>query len=132
VRLAYPECFLEMREKIACAQFISALTDGFIKRTLQLEGVNSLKAAVERSIAIKVIKKNSFSRRNENCFREKNYFVRENINEAGEKGTREGKEIRKGNLHNLHGNGSKECWQCGATEHFRSECPSLKNEERGN
>jgi len=41
VRLAYPECSLEVREKIACTQFISALTDGFIKRTLQLEGVNS-------------------------------------------------------------------------------------------
>jgi len=34
VRLAYPECSLEVREKIACAQFISALTDGFIKHTL--------------------------------------------------------------------------------------------------
>jgi len=42
VRLAYPECSLEAREKIACAQFISALTDGFVERTLQLEGVNSL------------------------------------------------------------------------------------------
>jgi len=30
-RLAYPECFLEVREKITCAQFNSALTDGFIK-----------------------------------------------------------------------------------------------------
>jgi len=63
VRLAYPECSLEVREKIACAQFISALTDGFIKRTLQLGGVNSLKAAVERSVAIKVINKNSFAQK---------------------------------------------------------------------
>jgi len=128
VCLAYPECFLEVREKIACTQFISALTDGFIKRTLQLEGVNSLKAAVERNVAIKVIQKNSFSRGNEGCFKGKNNFVRENINKGGEKGTREGKEIRKGNLRNL----SRECWQCGATGHFRSECPSLKNEEKGN
>jgi len=59
------------------------LTDGFIKRTLQLEGVYSLKAAVERSVAIKVIKKNSFSRKNEGCFKEKNNFVRENINKKG-------------------------------------------------
>jgi len=96
VRLTYPECSLslEMREKIACAQFISALLDGFIKRTLQLEGVNSLKAAVERSVAIKVIQKNSFSRKNEDCFREKNNFIWENINKRGEKGTRE-KETRK-------------------------------------
>jgi len=55
VRLAYFECSLEVREKIACVQFISALMDGFIKRILQLEGVNSLKAAVERSVAMKVI-----------------------------------------------------------------------------
>jgi len=34
VRLAYPECSPKVRDKIACAQFISALTDGFIKRTL--------------------------------------------------------------------------------------------------
>jgi len=48
MRLAYSECFLEVREKIACAQFISALTEGFIKRILQLEGVNSLKVTIER------------------------------------------------------------------------------------
>jgi len=45
VRLIYPECSLEMREKIACAQFTSAVTDAFIKRTLQLEEVNSLRTA---------------------------------------------------------------------------------------
>jgi len=128
VRLAYPECSLEVREKIACAQFISALTDGFIKRTLQIEGVNSLKAAVERSVAIKIIQKNSFSRGNEGGFREKNNFVQKNINKEGEKETKQGKEVKKGNFRNLRANGGKECWQCGATGHFRSECPSLKNE----
>jgi len=105
-RLVYPECFLEVREKIACAQFISALTDGFIKRILQLEGVNSLKAAVKRSVAIKVIHKNSFSRKNEGRFGERNNFIRKNINKGGEKEAREGKEVRKGNLCNLHGNES--------------------------
>jgi len=34
-----------------------------------------LKAAVERSIAIKIIQKNSFSRGNEKGFREKNSFL---------------------------------------------------------
>ena len=64
-RLAYPECSHEVRDEIACAQFISALTDGFVKRTLQLEGVNSLQLAVQRSIAITVIQESSFSERGE-------------------------------------------------------------------
>jgi len=91
VRLAYPECSLEMRKKIACAQFISALTDGFIKRTVHLEWVNSLKTAVERSVAIKVIQKNSFFCGDEGYFREKNSFARENIN----KGERERNKRKK-------------------------------------
>jgi len=43
VRLAYPECPHEIRDKIACAQFISAIFDNFVKRTLQLENITSLK-----------------------------------------------------------------------------------------
>ena len=62
-RLTYPECPHEVREKIACAQFISALSDGVVKCTLQLEGVNSLKLAVQRGIAIRVIQKNSFTQK---------------------------------------------------------------------
>ena len=42
-RLAYPECFLEVRDKIACAQFIAALSDSFLRQTLQLEAQISLK-----------------------------------------------------------------------------------------
>lgn len=51
-RLAYPECDYNVRDKIACAEFITALSDGFVKRTLQL-GVISLKSAVERAITVK-------------------------------------------------------------------------------
>jgi len=29
---------------------------------------------------------------------------------------KQGKEVRKGNLRNLHGNDSRKCWQCRATE----------------
>lgn len=42
-RLAYPECSPVVRDKIACAQFIAALSDSFLKRTLQLENVSPLK-----------------------------------------------------------------------------------------
>jgi len=61
-RLAYPECSHEVRDKIACAQFIAALSDGFLRRTLQLENVTSLKIAVERAMAVKVIQESSFSK----------------------------------------------------------------------
>jgi len=64
-RLAYSECTKEVRDKIAFAQFIAALTDGFIKRTLQLEGVNSLRMALERATAIKAIQGNGFVKGNE-------------------------------------------------------------------
>jgi len=63
-RLAYPECTKKIRDKIACAQFIATLSDGFIKR-LQLEEVISLKSAKERAMAIKAIQKNNFIKRNE-------------------------------------------------------------------
>jgi hypothetical protein len=46
-RLAYSEWEDEIREKIACAQFVNAINNGFIKRTLQLEGITSLKVAVD-------------------------------------------------------------------------------------
>jgi len=61
-RLAYPECSHEVRDKIACAQFIAALSDGFLKRTLQLENITSLRTAVERAMAVKVIQENSFTK----------------------------------------------------------------------
>jgi len=51
-RLAYPECSHEVKDKIACAQFIAALSDGFLKKTLQLENITSLKTAVERAMAV--------------------------------------------------------------------------------
>lgn len=61
-RLAYPECDENVRDKIACAQFIAALSDGFVKRTLQLEGIVSLKLAVERAMAVKSIQESCFSK----------------------------------------------------------------------
>lgn len=79
-RLAYPECSHEIRDKIACAQFIAALSDGFLKRTLQLESISSLKSAVERAMAVKVIQENSFSKNkfNENNENKNNKFNKYN------------------------------------------------------
>jgi len=52
-RLAYPECSQTIRDKIACAQFVSALSDRFVSRNLQLEGVTSLREAIVRAKTIK-------------------------------------------------------------------------------
>jgi len=97
-RLAYPECTKEVRNKIACAQFIVALTDGFIKHTLQLEGVNSLRTALERAMAIKAIQGNSFVKGND-FRREKGKNIFFNKKSEDREGTGEKKKIsfkRKG------------------------------------
>lgn len=54
-RHAYPECAYEVRDRMTCAQFIAGLNEGFVRRTLQLENVTSLKNAIERAKVIKVI-----------------------------------------------------------------------------
>jgi len=132
-RLAYPECSHEIRDKIACAQFIAGLTDGFIKRTLQLEGISSLKSAVERAMAVKIIQENSFAInkfvRQENKFSKFN-FKQKMASEGKEKEGEENdkKKVWKSNKFNFQKNrfaANKECWQCGAQGHFRSECPSI-------
>ncbi|KMQ87965.1 hypothetical protein RF55_12625 [Lasius niger] len=144
-RLAYPECTHEVRDKIACTQFVAALSNGFIKQTLQLENVSSLKPAIERAMAIKVIQENSFTKNENMKFnREKRNFVR-NSEKSNDK-----KEVEKKNIEkrrrpfkkNFNGNNKqnnnnfkqqkKECWKCGALGHFRSECPSEISEAKEN
>jgi len=126
-RLAYPECSHESRDKITCAQFISALPNGFIKRTLQLEDLTSLRAAVQRAMAVKIIQENNaFGKEGSQNGRFKfrvgeesggnnlKEEQRREIVERGREGTRFNREARK----------EKECWQCGAKGHFRFECPA--------
>lgn len=119
-QLAYPECAHPIRDKIACAQFVSALSDNFVKRTLQLEGVTSLKIAVERAKAVKSIHENSFGQKGR-------YFNEEKKEQIeGSKGKKE-RGSDSGNLYKTKGvtNNSrkKECWECGKEGHFRFECP---------
>lgn len=139
--LAYPECAEEIREKIACAQFVNAINDGFIKRTLQLEGVSSLKMAIERAMTIKVINENSFSKKkefdnNNDSKRNSNFYNNKNKNSRDEIHNKE-KEQGKTNK----GNNNKrefdkksqiECWQCGTYGHYRSECPKISEGKKEN
>ncbi|KYN06766.1 hypothetical protein ALC62_02284 [Cyphomyrmex costatus] len=131
-RLAYSECTDSVREKIACAQFVSALSNGFLKRTLQLEGITSLRVAIERAKAIQLIQENSFDKKEGNSFnfkqgKEKNEADKEEENHKQEKGKfnknkfqkvgtgKDDKEIKNARR--------KECWECGKEGHFRAECP---------
>ena len=89
---AYVECSYEVRDKIDCAQFIIALSDGFIKRTLQLENINSLRTAIERTMIIKVIQENSFEKNNYGKYKaennENNYKFKRNAKEIENKNKR--------------------------------------------
>jgi len=147
-QLAYPECFHQVREKIACAQFISALSNKFVRRTLQLEGVISLKVAVQRAMTIKVILDNNSERERDYGNYNKRGFEEKNSNFRGRKYD-SGKEEKVGNKSkensvnkNVRGGFAKkeggqgkferECWQCDSTGNFRADCPSLEKEKKEN
>jgi len=96
-RLAYPECPHEIRDKIACAQFISAIFDNFVKRTLQLENIMSLNLAIERAKTIKMIQGEGFKKEKENfnknfSGKEKGVAQKKNKKQKSKKG-RKKKEI---------------------------------------
>ena len=64
-------CTDSVRDKIGYAQFVSALCNGFLKRALQLEGVTSLRVAIQRAKARRLIQENSFSCKEGNNFNER-------------------------------------------------------------
>jgi len=134
---------LELRDKIACAQFILALPNGFVKRTLQLENITSLKTAVQRAMTVKVIQENNafgikggqrqkFKFYTEKGF-EKNNLERskdgERKKEQGRKTVKQGKATSR---FNREGRKKKECWQCEAKGHFRYKCPVDVTKQKGN
>jgi hypothetical protein len=128
-QLAYPECSFAVRDKIACAQFISALTDGFVKKTLQLEGVTSLRSAVERAKAVKIIHGEGFQRRAGGNYDKRPELGQRKIFNNGEE-KKDGGDVRKGDgREKKYVPTQKECWLCGKVGHFRFECPSKEGNE---
>lgn len=125
-RGAYPECSFVVRDKIACAQFIAAMSDNFIKRSLLTEGIVSLKAAIERAKILQSI--------NENCFSQR--FVEQGVtgvfHHSGKNENKKRIEFGGGRVQRnfrTSENKGRECWQCGGAGHFRSECPTLQQKE---
>ena len=67
--LVYPECSLEVQDKIVCSQFIIGIYNIGVRETLQLERITSLQIALARALEVKVIKeqnRNSISQQNIN------------------------------------------------------------------
>ena len=71
------------RDKV-CALFVFALSDGFMKRELQMEEVTSLRMAIEREKEIKLIQKNNYQQKRENSLKFKK--KKENNNNVNKKG----------------------------------------------
>ena len=127
-RLAYPECPYSVRDKIACAQFVSALSDNFVRQTLLLEGFSSLKLAVERAKVVKTIRRENFSYYNGKNFASsgnKNFEKQERNDARKEEGGAVGGsekakiEKRKDWRDKKSAAGRpRECWTCGKTGHF--------------
>jgi len=135
-RLAYPEGTFALRDKIACSQFVSGIADSFVKKTLRLEGVNSLKVAIVRARAIKEIQEECYDRKGRKLnFVGKNLYEKkeqENGKAVGEKENVGGRKELRNTLGKNRVNvlNRKECWLCGKQGHFRFECPS-KEENLG-
>jgi len=135
-QLAYPEGTFALRDKIACSQFVSGIADSFVKKTLRLEGVYSLKAAIVRARAVKEIQEECYDRKGRKLnFIGRNLYEKkeqENGKAVGEKenvgGRKELKNVIDKNKVNV--SSRKECWLCGKQGHFRFECPS-KEENLG-
>ncbi|KYN21898.1 hypothetical protein ALC57_05716 [Trachymyrmex cornetzi] len=141
-RLAYPDL---MRDKIACAQFVSSLSDGFVKRVLQMEGVTYLRIAIERAKAVQLIQGTCFENKRENNFyleNKKRKFFNDKkskqleINKGKEDIMERSNDINKNRNFFKNKNGKvrnkKECWECGKEGHFRSECPGRTGAENMN
>jgi len=98
-QLAYPECSQIIRDKIACAQFVSALSDRFVSRILQLEGITSLRGAIVRAKTVKLIQESNFEQRKKNVnFEDRKENGNNNFNGNFNRGARDYKKNFESNF----------------------------------
>jgi len=137
-QLAYSECSQAIQDKIACAQFVSALSERFVSRTLQLEGVTSLRIAIEIVKTIRLMQESGFGQRKRTVNVEGRGENRNNNNFNSNQDVRncnknfgsnfKGKERKfnknkfeeKKNNKKKRNENRKEYWECGQEGHFQS------------
>ena len=90
--LAYPECSLEVQDKIACSQFSIGIYDIGVGETLQLEHITSLKVALARALEVKVIKE-----QNRKSISQQNIKGSQNTQKFSGKSQISGKDVQKQN-----------------------------------
>ena len=117
VALAYPECSLEVQDKIAYSQFIIGIYNIGVRETLQLERITSLKVALARALEVKVIKQ-----QNRNSILQQNINGSQNTQKVSGKSQISGIDVQKQHQPFNHQEWLKnlECWGCYKKEHTRS------------
>lgn len=116
LRLAFPECSEEERNRIACVQFENDIFDISIKRNLLSENITSLKLAIGRAKILKLIKESCISKIQSFQGNRFNFVQREKFisNKVG-KNEGQNQNIRNFSL-----------LMCGKKRHIRSECSENK------
>ncbi|XP_043257987.1 uncharacterized protein LOC122400528 [Colletes gigas] len=113
---AFGDCPIEVRDKLAASQFIAALANEEMKRTLRLGGFVSLRAAVVRALEIEAVEAVLTP-----FIRPEQYLKPFPFSEGESRKRRFGEgrptEEETGSERPM------ECWSCGETGHMRWNCP---------
>ncbi|KAK2578590.1 hypothetical protein KPH14_000924 [Odynerus spinipes] len=125
---AFSDCPLEMRDKLAASQFVSALADKERKRTLRLGGFTSLRAAVVRAMEIEAVESLSSEARKVNT---RTWIPPEREN-TGRGWPSRGRSQLEKTTDRTNERRPLECWSCKKTGHLQRDCPLLRKEKQGN
>lgn len=118
-----------LQDEIACSFFIAAISDFFVRRTLQLEDIPSLQNAVARAVAVKDIQDSNSARSQLG----KRPAPRSDVSGTSAEGSTSGGQPEQTTTSDQASgkpatkkkrfDGSRECWSCGQTGHYKTQCP---------